>query len=126
MAPNHRTVNQIDHMAISKKWRRSLLDVRSYRGADVASDHHLVVAQLKLKLAANKTSSQRVTQNKFNIEKLNYGEIRKKCEEELKESLEQENMDELDPTEHWTKIKEKMLTKGENVLGLRQRKYTRD
>jgi len=60
MAPNHRTVNQIDHMAISKKWRRSLLDVRSYRGADVASDHHLVVAQLKLKLAANKTSSQRV------------------------------------------------------------------
>jgi len=35
-------------------------------------------------------------------------------------------MDELDPTEHWTKIKEIMLTKGENVLGLRQRNYTRD
>jgi len=58
VAPNHRTANQIDHMAISKKWRRSLHDVRSYRGAYVASDHHLVVAQLKLKLAANKTSSQ--------------------------------------------------------------------
>jgi len=35
-------------------------------------------------------------------------------------------MNELDPTEHWTKIKEIMLTKGENVVGLRQRKYTRD
>jgi len=58
VAPNHRTVNQIDHMTISKKWRRSLLDARSYRGVDVASDHHLVVALLKLKLAANKTSSQ--------------------------------------------------------------------
>jgi len=35
-------------------------------------------------------------------------------------------MDELDPNEHWTKIKEIMFTKGEKVLGLRQRKYTRD
>ena len=32
VAPNQRTFNQIDHIAISKKWRRSLLDVRSYRG----------------------------------------------------------------------------------------------
>jgi len=84
------------------------------------------VSQLKLKLAANKPSSQRVIRKKFNIEKLNHGEIRKKFEEELKESLEQENMKELDPNEHWTKIKEIMFTKGENVLGLRQRKYTRD
>ena len=47
----------------------SLLDVRSYRGADVASDHHLVVAQLRLRLAANKLSCQRVTRKKFIIEK---------------------------------------------------------
>ena len=32
MAPNHCTFNQIDHMAISKKWKRSLLDVHGYRG----------------------------------------------------------------------------------------------
>ena len=58
VAQNQRTFNQIDHIAISKKWRRSLLDVRSYRGADVASDHHLVVAQLRLKLATNKAIGQ--------------------------------------------------------------------
>ena len=34
VAPNHRTSNQIDHIALSKKWRRSLLDVRSYRGGE--------------------------------------------------------------------------------------------
>jgi hypothetical protein len=50
VAPNQHSYNQTDHVAISKKWRRSLLDVRSYRGADVASDHHLVMAQLRLKL----------------------------------------------------------------------------
>jgi exonuclease III len=58
VAPHQRTFNQIDHIAIRKKWMRSLLDVRSYRGADVASDHHLVVVQLRLKFAANKLSGQ--------------------------------------------------------------------
>ena len=35
-------------------------------------------------------------------------------------------MEESDPTEQWTKIKEAMLTKGENILGLRQRKEAKD
>ena len=43
-SPDGRTVNQIDHVTIGRKWRRSLLDVRVKRGADAASDHHLVVA----------------------------------------------------------------------------------
>ena len=32
------------------KWRRSLQDVRFRRGGDVGSNHHLVVAHIKLKL----------------------------------------------------------------------------
>jgi hypothetical protein len=126
VAPNQRTFNQIDHVAISKKWRRSLLDVRRYRGADVASDHHLVVAQLRLKLAANKSSGQRVTRKKFNIEKFNHGETRKKFEEELKKSLYQKHMNELNSSEQWTVIKEAMLAKSESILGLIQRKHSKD
>ena len=42
-SPDGVTINQIDHIAICRKWRRSLLDVRSHRGADVNSDHHLVL-----------------------------------------------------------------------------------
>jgi len=45
------------------------------------------VFQLKLKLAANKLSGQRVTWKKFNIEKFNHGETRKKFEEEIKKSI---------------------------------------
>ena len=53
------TENQIDHVCIAKKFRRSLKDVRVKRGADVASDHDLVVAKLKLKLRRNETGEQR-------------------------------------------------------------------
>ena len=49
-SPNGRDKNQIDHIIINGKWRRSLLDTRAYRGADVNSDHHLVAAKLQLKL----------------------------------------------------------------------------
>ena len=45
ISPNGRDKNQIDHIAINGIWRRSLLDVRVRRGADVGSDHHLVTDQ---------------------------------------------------------------------------------
>uniref|UniRef100_A0A3P9H430 Endonuclease/exonuclease/phosphatase domain-containing protein n=1 Tax=Oryzias latipes TaxID=8090 RepID=A0A3P9H430_ORYLA len=41
-SPNDRDKNQIDHMMIKEMWRRSLIDVRVKRGADVGSDHQLV------------------------------------------------------------------------------------
>ncbi|GFR73268.1 craniofacial development protein 2 [Elysia marginata] len=47
---NGRDNNQIDHIAINNIWRRSLLDVRVKRGADVGSDHLLEIARIRLKL----------------------------------------------------------------------------
>ena len=49
-SPDGRKVNQIDHIIINGKWRRSLQDVRAYRGADANSNHHLIAAIIKLKL----------------------------------------------------------------------------
>lgn len=39
VSTDHITENQIDHIAISKIWRRSLLDVRSEHKTDMASDN---------------------------------------------------------------------------------------
>lgn len=48
-SPNGRDRNQIDHLMINGMWRRLLLEVRVKRGADVGSNHHLVIAALKLR-----------------------------------------------------------------------------
>ena len=53
LSPDQSTANQIDHFCISKKFRRSLQDVRVKRGADAASDHYLVIANLRLKQKRN-------------------------------------------------------------------------
>jgi endonuclease/exonuclease/phosphatase (EEP) superfamily protein YafD len=52
VSPDHKTENQTDHVAIGQKWRQSLQDVRNKRDADIGSDHHLVVAEFKMKIQA--------------------------------------------------------------------------
>ena len=52
-SPNGRDKNQIHHLMIKGTWRRSLLDVRVRRGADVGSYHHFVTASLRPKLRKN-------------------------------------------------------------------------
>ncbi|XP_068692975.1 craniofacial development protein 2-like [Montipora capricornis] len=42
---------QLDHVLINGLWRNSSLDCRTYRGADIGSDHELAVAKLRRKLA---------------------------------------------------------------------------
>ena len=56
-APNGKTENQIDYFCIKRRFRHSLLDVRDYRGADIDSDHQLVIAKLELKLKAKWTAN---------------------------------------------------------------------
>jgi endonuclease/exonuclease/phosphatase family metal-dependent hydrolase len=39
--------DQVDHMLISKKWRKIIQDVRLHRGANVDFDHLLVAAKMR-------------------------------------------------------------------------------
>jgi hypothetical protein len=63
VSPDNITENQIDHIAISKRFRRSLLDVRNKRGADIGSDHHLMIANFRFKILAAKKSLKQQERN---------------------------------------------------------------
>lgn len=67
VSPDQKTCNQLDHICIRSHFRRSLLDVRTKRGADVGSDYHLVVARLQLKL---KKENARSTTVNYDTKKL--------------------------------------------------------
>jgi len=45
-SPDGQTHNQTDNVLIDRRWHSSILDVRSFRGADCDTDHYLVVANL--------------------------------------------------------------------------------
>ena len=64
VSPNGDTEIQIDHIAISKRLRSSLQDVRNKRGADIASDQHLLVAKIQLLSTKRPETKSR----KFNVQ----------------------------------------------------------
>ena len=64
-SPDGNIVNKIDHVINNKKWQRSLLDVKIHPGADVGSDHHLLIAKIRPKLRATPTIKRQLWSNFF-------------------------------------------------------------
>ena len=44
----------------NRRWHSSVLDVRSFRGADCDTYHYLVIAKVRERLAVGKQSAQRL------------------------------------------------------------------
>jgi len=83
VSPDNITENQIGHLAISKRFRRSLLDVRNKRGADIGSDHHLMIADFRFKILATRKKTEK-RRKKYNVQKLQIPSVREEFKLELK------------------------------------------
>ena len=110
--PDGKTYNQIDHILIDRRCHSSILDVRSFRGADCDTNHNLVVAKLRERLAGSKRAAQKSDGETLNIGKLNDLEIRKEYGIEFTNRFaalgilrENENINRA-----WDNIKEKIKT----------------
>jgi hypothetical protein len=75
-SPEGNTHNPIDHVLIDKRRHSIILDVRSFRGADCDTDHYLVVANVRDRLAVSKRAAQKVDTERFNVKKLNEGDVK--------------------------------------------------
>lgn len=121
VSPGGRDKNQIDHIAINGKWTRSLQDVRVRRGADVGSDHHLVTANIKLKLKkiAPKSNIKKYDTGKLSDNKIKQDfriELRNKFHVLQNSNIENENQ--ID--EHWNRVRDTFSKTSEKVLGFRR------
>ncbi|VDP18783.1 unnamed protein product [Schistosoma margrebowiei] len=98
-------------------------DGRTRRGADVASDHYLVVANLKLKLKKNWTSGQTALQ-RFNTaflrdtDKLNEFKIALNNRFQALQDLLKE--EETSMGDNWKGIKEALTSSCQEILGLKK------
>jgi hypothetical protein len=57
-SPDGQTHNHIDQILIERRRLSSIIDVRSFRGADCDTDHYLVVAKFRERLAGRKEAAQ--------------------------------------------------------------------
>ena len=66
-ADDYNCRNQIDHILISKLFLGCLLDVKTRRGADIHSDHQLLVGTFKLRPAAHNNHNKH---KRYNVSRL--------------------------------------------------------
>jgi hypothetical protein len=71
-------LNQIDRILVDRRRHSIILDVRSFRGADCDTDHCLVVAKMRERLAVNKQTAHKIDGDRFNLRKLNELEVKEK------------------------------------------------
>jgi hypothetical protein len=85
-SPGGKTHNQIDHVLIDRKWHSSIIDVRTFRGTDCDSDHNLAVAKVRERLAMSKRMVKMMDMERFNLKKLNEGEVKEQYQVTTKNS----------------------------------------
>ena len=121
VSPNHITENQIDHVCICKQFRSSLLDVRVRRGADAASDHHLVTAKMRLKLKRN--NNPQADRRRYNVLMLQDPTVQTEYKVALANRYQalQETLEEnISVEERWKHQKEVWLETCKETVGYRR------
>ena len=121
-SPDGRTINQIDHTVVNRKWRNSLNDVRVHRGADVGSDHNLAITTVQLSLAA---VGKQKRQAKFDSGKLKERDILKCFDASIGgrfQALAELDADTADINEEWSHFTSAVNTAATEHLGLKKKK----
>nr|KAG5703496.1 hypothetical protein BaRGS_020130 [Batillaria attramentaria] len=124
-SPDHVTENQIDHICISRKFRRSWRDVRVMRGADVSSDHHLLATTLRLRLKRHTNANN--TRTRYNVGLLRNTETQAAFRISLSNRFQplQDLIEdsEMDIETHWEHSKKLWHDTCEEVLGKRKTQH---
>jgi len=62
-SPDGNTRNQTDYISIAQRWKTSLMNCRTYPGADCDTNHQLFVATLKIRLAKRQTAQHSASES---------------------------------------------------------------
>jgi len=116
-APDRSFESQIDHMVIDARHMSDLLDIRSYRGRNLDSDHYLVIARMRARIAnIKKIRGERVM--KFCISKLQDENTTKMYAKKVEECLKQFPCTGRETIqEEWDLCKSTIQQVAEEVLG---------
>ena len=109
---------------IDRRRQSSILDVRSFRGADCDTDHYLMIAKVRERLVVSKQAAQKLDGDRFNLKKLKDLEVKKQYQIEItKRFAALGNIsDDGDINRAWENIKENIKTSTKESLGLHELK----
>lgn len=104
-SPNDRDKNLIDHVMVNGRYRRSVCNVRVIRGADLNSNHNLVIAKVKLKLCKNTKPSAKI-RKMYDVSRLKDHKVCRGFQLEIRNRFQQLSGEENDISRNLTRMKE--------------------
>lgn len=119
ISPSGNTLNQIDHILISRKYASSIIDVRAYRGPNCDSDHFLVKSVIRQRIS-NVSIERGERKIKWNVEKLKSEENKSQYVEKLTNLL-GADVRSNDVDENWKQIARNIKKSAEEVIGVFRR-----
>jgi hypothetical protein len=120
-SPDGQTYNQIDHLLIDAWHVSNEIDVRTFRGANIDSDHYLLISKIRRRIS-NARKVYGSCARKFNSEKLKNPETTSAYKEQLNEYLAthaDNNNDDIDET--WRFLKNAITQTADIVLDKMER-----
>src|SRR5207248_3547742 len=105
---------QLDYILVRQRYRNSVKDSRSYPGADIDSDHNLVMAKIAVRLKKKVKSGRRI--KKWKLEGIKEKAVNFH-DETLKELTKCNNAKNSTMEEDWKQFKEAVKRSAEVTIG---------
>ena len=115
LSPDQKTKNQIDHVVIDGRHASSVLDVRTFRGVTMDSDHYLVAAKIRLRISNAK--NVRPGMRKFDVAKLQSQQTAEAYNARLSELLNSTEPIPDNPGRLWEHISHSMHSAAQDTIG---------
>jgi hypothetical protein len=119
-APWDRRQHQLDYVLVKQRFTKRVKDVQTLPGADIDSDHNLLVAKICTRL--NKLIRFQTRKPRWDLDKL-YGQ-RQKVHDSLEEKLDAINCESGNVEVQWNNIKKCMLDTMSDLVGKVERRAT--
>lgn len=120
------TESQIDHVLIDGRHFSDIIDVRTYRGANIDSDHYLLMVKVRQKLSvANNIRYRRPP--RYNLERLKLPEVATEYVQCLDAALPDEGeLTEAPLEDCWSNVKAAINSAAEGAVGFVERNRRND
>ncbi|KAJ2952534.1 hypothetical protein O0L34_g6852 [Tuta absoluta] len=116
-SPTHIVRNQIDYILVSKRFRNSFKSVKTYPGADVGSDHNVLVAAVSIRLKKLIPPKNRPG---IDVSRLREEKIRELFHDQLNCNFQELQMCDTElserPTKTWADLRDVLVETSKEIL----------